>query len=225
MRTLFPACCAVLTIAQILLSSSFSNGYSDGSNPSTACSDFAGGQLAPSVWTLEDCEKVWAHFEESVPAVFRPRLPDIDMWGDTGKQLRNLGSPCMVKATFDPDGVGSTTIRNLATWIFSEEMACDWVTPSWSGRIMTQGNGTTSLYCHWTATLEEANFAKEDLANRGKALRATNRCSVVDWLSYFHFDAVSVTWPEMATLSIIEVSLWYIGCPNTMIQGYSNGLG
>lgn len=191
---------------RFLLGRTLVNAQSNHLNPADACSDYVAGPHAGSVWTLEDCIEVWSQFQTSVPEVFRSRVPDVDTWDGTGLQLREAGSPCMVKATFDPDGAGSTTMRNFATWIFAEELGCDWATPIWTGKGTSQGNGTT-LYCHWTATLEEANLARQDLAKNGAALRATNRCSIIDWLSYFQFNVPSVPGPGQGTIKVIEVGV------------------
>ncbi len=188
----------------LFLGWALATGQPDHLTPADACSDYLAGPHPGSVWTLGDCVTVWSQFQTSVPNPFRSRVPDMDTWDSTGLQLREAGSPCMVKATFTPDGAGSTTMRNLATWIFAEELGCDWATPVWSGRSASNLNGTT-LYCHWTTTLEDATIARHDMAKNAAALRATNRCSVIDWLSYFQFNVPSVPWPETGTLKVIEV--------------------
>lgn len=195
-----------LTAAHLLSKSQPATAQLKELTPSDACSEFASDQPSGSVWNVEDCIGVWTDFEESVPSWLHSRLPDTDVWGGTGKDLRRAGSPCIVEAVFDPDGAGSTTIRNFATWIFSKELDCDWMTPRWSGQKVNQGNSTATMYCHLTATLEEAKLARSNPDKLGAALRATNRCSVVDWLSYFQFDVPSVTCPESTRLKIIQVS-------------------
>lgn len=168
------------------------------------CSDFSVSPHPSSAWTIDDCIDVWAQFDATVLPPFRHRMPDLDTWGTTGLDLRQAGSPCGVKSTFATDGVGSTTIRNLATWIFAEEMGCDWITPRGSGRTIVEGNTTTTLYCHRIDTKEEYNVARKDMAKFRASLRMTNHCSVVDWLSYFQFDASAVTWAETGELKVIQ---------------------
>ena len=193
-----------LALLQQLSSSEPAIGQPPSLNPPDACSEFSGGAPLGTVWTLEDCVDVWTDFEESVPSWLHSRLPDKDVWGDTGTEMRRAGSPCIVEATFAPDGAGSTTIRHFATWLFSRELDCDWMTPRWSSTNIHQGNTTATMYCHRTGTLAELELAKTD-PKKMAALRATNRCSVVNWLSYFQFAVPSVTVSETASLKIIEV--------------------
>lgn len=195
----------LLSVAQVAICSSPATAQPKELNPPGACSDFATGKYPGSSWTLADCIDVWERFDDSVPPSFRSRVPDIDAWGDTGLVLRRAGSPCMVKAAFNPDGAGSTTMRNFATWIFSEEMGCDWVTPVWSGRKMEHGNGTTTVYCHQTATVGKADLVNGDLAKYRAALRATSRCTVIDWLLYFQFNVPSIAMPDTGVLKVVEV--------------------
>ena len=104
--------------------------------------------------------------------------------------MRGTGSPCIVEATFTPDGAGSTTIRHFATWDFSRELGCDWMTPRWSSKTVNGGNTTATMCCHRAGTLDDAELAKTD-PRKLTALRATNHCSVVDWLSYFQCRPIS----------------------------------
>lgn len=140
-----------------------------------------------------------AQFSTTVPPGLRRRLPDADLWRQTASELRRLGFPCLIAPTLPSDGVGSSTIRHLASWIFAEQMGCDWVTPDWGKRRADAGNGTTStvLYCHRTATTQEVAT--------GRPSEAVTRCSVVDWLSYFQLDLPSVSLPEERSLKVIEV--------------------
>lgn len=168
---------------------------------SDACTDFSAGTRYPgSAWTLDDCVEVWRRFRHSVPPGLQRRLPDVDLWGDTGLELRRAGSPCLVASKPTLDGAGSSTIRHLATWIYSEQMGCDWVTPDWGKQHVGQGNGTEVMYCHRTATSQELDKSKPR-----SELQAVRRCSVIDWLSYFQFNVRSVELPKGATLEYIEV--------------------
>lgn len=192
----------ILALGHVLLELTPATGYAKESFPLDACSDFFNEGLA---WTHDDCLEVWAQFIETVPSGLRRRTPDVGMWASTAAKLREASSPCMVNSTFTPDGSGSTTIRNLATWIFSEQMGCDWVTPRWSGKIIGTGEGAAVLYCHRTATTEEFGTAKTDKGHLRAALGSTNRCSVIDWLSYFQFGVPSVTWDGNGVLKVIQV--------------------
>eukprot|EP00752_Nemacystus_decipiens_P015660 g13975.t1 len=133
-------------------------------------------------------------------AVFHcSKCRDDSIWGDTGTELRRAGSPCLVASRPAPDGVGSSTIRHLATWIYAEQMGCDWVTPDWGKEHVGPANETAEMYCHRAATSEEM-----DLSKPRTELEAMRRCSVVDWLSYFQFDAPSMELPEGETLEYID---------------------
>ena len=82
-------------------------------------------------WTHDDCVEVWGRFAGSVPLQMLARKPDVDMFRGTAAELRRNGTPCLATTTATSDGAGSSTIRHLATWIYAEQMGCDWVTPSW----------------------------------------------------------------------------------------------
>ncbi|CAM9177227.1 unnamed protein product, partial [Hapterophycus canaliculatus] len=167
--------------------------------PIDACQDFAAQQYMESGWTLDDCIHVWTDFNNTVWEVFHERMPDADLWRDTAEELRKAGSPCMVASIPNGDGAGSTTIRHMATWIFSREMGCDWATPDWGKKFVGQGNSTAVMYCHRTATNEEMDPSKPK-----QELKAMRRCSIVDWLSYFQFNVPSIGHPEGRKLKIVE---------------------
>lgn len=179
-------------------------GQPGGMEPSEACVDFATGSNSRGwSWTFNDCVEVWEHFRRSVPNGLQRRLPDVDLWGNTGVEMRRAGSPCLVASKPTSDGAGSSTIRHLATWIYARQMGCDWVTPDWGKKhVGAEGNGTAVMYCHRTATNQEM-----DLSKPSEELQAMRRCSVIDWLSYFQFDVPSVDLPQGKKLEYIEVSV------------------
>lgn len=184
-------------------------GQPSGIEASEACADFAPGGYVGSSWTFEECIHVWENFTATLPSFFLHRLPHVDLWKDTGAELRRAGSPCLVASDPIFDGTGSTTIRHLATWIYSKQMGCDWVTPDWGKRHVSEGNGTAVAVanCHRVATKQEmANRKPMDLSKTADAALAENRCAVVDWLSYFQFDMPSVNLPENGTV-FVEVSM------------------
>lgn len=185
-------------VGVLLLRLSPATGQSSSMEASGACADFATeSPYRGSPWTLDDCIEVWEHFRTSVPGFLRRRLPDVDLWGETGVKLRREGSPCLVVSEAASDGAGSSTIRHLATWIYSEQMGCDWVTPDWGKRRVGLGNGTEVMYCHRAATTQ-------DLDPTMTSWQAMQRCTVVDWLSYFQFNVPSVDMPEGATVAYID---------------------
>ena len=148
--------------------------------PDEACADFAAGNNPGSAWTLADCTEVWTQFVDTIPSGLQGRLSYVDDWRETASELRRAGSPCLSASRGSGDGLGSTTMRILASWIFSKEMGCDWVTPDWGRRHVNGGNGTV-LYCHRTVAREE-NALRAPAAS---TLEVRNHCTVVDWLDYF----------------------------------------
>lgn len=159
-----------------------------------ACADFATGVYPGLSWTFDDCMKVWETFAMSAPQGMQRRFPSADLWKDTAVELRRAGSPCLVAPPPIGDGVGSSTIRHLATWIYSEQMGCDWVTPVW-GRGFKLGNGAV-VYCH---SMKFEHFKTEE------EKQSMNHCSVANWLSYFQFDVPSVALPQNETIKHVQV--------------------
>lgn len=182
------------------LRSSTATAQPGGMEASEACADFATeSPYRGSSWTLDDCVEVWENFRRTVPIGLHCRLPVVDLWGDAGEKLRQAGSPCLVASKPTTDDVGSSTMRHLATWIYAEQMGCDWVTPDWGKRHVSEGNGTTVMYCHRAATNQEM-----DLSKPSTELQSMRRCSVVDWLSYFQFNVPSVELTEGETVQYID---------------------
>lgn len=167
--------------------------------PAEACAEFEGGRFPGSAWTFDDCVDVWTHFSASIGPGLQRRLPLVDLWKPIASELRRVGSPCLVAPSATTDGVGSSTIRHLASWIFSKEMGCDWAKPDWGKKSVDGGNGTV-MYCHRTATTQEMDLSKP-LAE----LQAMRRCSVVNWLEYFQLGVPSVEQPEDGNFNIIQV--------------------
>ncbi|CAM9250414.1 unnamed protein product, partial [Hapterophycus canaliculatus] len=172
---------------------------------SKACVDFASGGFPGSAWTLPDCLMVWEEFISSAPEGLRRRLSHVDVWRETAEELRRAGSPCLVASDPTLDGAGSSTIRHFATWIYAEQMGCDWVTPDWGKKRVDQGNGTAGspvIYCHRTATTMELDSSKPP-----EEMKAMQRCTVIDWLSYFQFGEPSVPWPHEEVLRVVQPTL------------------
>ena len=92
-----------------------------------ACSDLRTGKYPGSAWTFDDCVDVWERYARTVPPGLQRRLPHVDKWKQAASELRRVGSPCLVASDPTSDGAGSSTVRHIATWIFAEEMGCDWV--------------------------------------------------------------------------------------------------
>ncbi|CAM9440628.1 unnamed protein product, partial [Ectocarpus fasciculatus] len=189
----------VLAVVWALQASAPTNGQESDVGPAEACEDFTAGRYATMPWTLEECIDIWTQYSDTIPDVNRPRMPEVDIWRRTALELRRKGSPCMVASEGGGDGVGSTTMRLLATWIFAKEMGCDWITPDWGRRKVPGGDGQRVMYCH--AVVSKAEIRK---AKTGSELRPLRRCTKVDWLSYFQFGEPSVARPESGTTKIIR---------------------
>lgn len=165
--------------------------------PEEACVDFVASNQSGSAWTLADCIEVWTQFTSTIPVGLWQRLGYTDIWRETGAELRRAGSPCLAGSSGPSDGVGSTTLRLLSSWIFADEMGCDWVTPDWGRPHAGHGNDTV-LYCHKTVHFD-------DLPSRTPSkIMETMHCSIVDWLAYFRFDVPSVNLPEAAKIKHIQ---------------------
>lgn len=165
-----------------------------------ACVEFPKGARSPSGWQYADCIDVWTSWTSALPAyVFGP-FPEREMLVDTATKLREHGFPCLVQSGAYADGVGSSSIRHLASWMFAEEIGCDWVTPVWNKRSI-DSHGTT-LYCHDTTTVAERTEIR--LGNEVFDPK-TSRCALHNWLAYFGFDFNSVDRPTNGSFRVIEV--------------------
>ena len=165
------------------------------------CSDFADGYFTGLSWTFDDCIEVWTAFRDNLHPRFVFRPPHVDLWKTTADELRREGKPCMLASFLNcysntyGVGVGSTTMKHLATWIFAEELGCDWVTPSWTSFSMTRKNETTA-YCHWMT----------DKASRNVSSALEHPCVSVNWQAYFNFGVPSTDLPEGIILTNVTVS-------------------
>ncbi|CAN0507234.1 unnamed protein product, partial [Laminaria digitata] len=168
--------------------------------PDAACVDFADGKQSESAWTLGDCIDVWTQFTSSIPVGLHKRFRYIDDLRETTVELRRAKTPCLAASGGGGDGVGSTTMRILSSWVLADEMGCDWVTPSWGRKLGVGGNSTAVLYCHRTMDRE-----KIGLENRPPStMMELSHCAVVDWLSYFQVSVPSVSLPEEAKIKEIK---------------------
>ena len=189
----------VLPLGLLLLRSLLSPCHGNSTmQPEEACEDFATGRYPSSAWTLDTCVEVWTRFVRTVPIGLQQRQANVHVWREAASELRRVGSPCLVASTPTSDGAGSSTIRHLATWIYAEEMGCDWVTPDWGKKPVNGGNGTV-VYCHRTGTAQEM-----DLSKTKAELQAMRRCSVIDWLAFFQFAVPSVSMPEGKKMKVVK---------------------
>jgi len=144
-----------------------------------ACAEFDEGVPLGSGWLLEDCIQIWRVWVSSLRREDMIRYEDRDVFAEIAVEQRRRGSPCLVESGRYNDGVGSSSIRDFATWVFAEEMGCDWV----------EGPGgetnETALYCHTTTSHAlSKNIKRGQLPNDSSA-----RCSLNNWFGFFTFDA------------------------------------
>lgn len=199
MSAFLPTKSAVLGVTCALLSSFPTNGQFSPVGPAEVCDDFVAGRYPGLPWSYDDCLDVWAHFEG--PLGPPPQHPQVDLWRETAFELRQQGSPCMLSSAPGDDGVGSTAIRHVATWLFAEEMGCDWFTTKWASNQAQNADGSTR-YCHEIVPLEERKTA-----TNSSGVPGISRCSAVNWLSYFQFDQHSLSLPSSGSVKLIrEVS-------------------
>lgn len=161
--------------------------------PTTACEEFSFNNANAS-WTLHECMDVWSDWVATVPIELHRAYPHRELMAGVADDMRKRGRPCYVMSDSAGDGTGSSTIRHMATWMFSRELGCDWVRPIWGRDVTYEKNGNyTSLYCHSKKAEEET---LESMSSRQRS--SLKRCYMVSWLYYFHFDTPSVEVPEDA---------------------------
>lgn len=165
--------------------------------PEEACADFAAGKRSESAWTMADCTEVWTQFNSTIEPGLQRRLRFADVWRETSAELRKAGTPCLSGTIGPNDGVGSTVIRMLSSWVFADEMGCDWVTPYWGRRHVKGGNGTV-VYCH--STVDGTEILSPTASNQIQ----TRHCSVVDWIDYFQLGVPSTALPEVVNFKKIQ---------------------
>ncbi|CAM9391985.1 unnamed protein product, partial [Scytosiphon promiscuus] len=187
---------AVLAAVCVIITTISTDGRVDSVGPTGVCDDFTAGRYPDLAWTLEDCLDIWAEFEVSLGRSHH--YPEVDLWKDTALELRQRGSPCLLGSIPGGDGVGSTAIRHVATWIFAEEMGCDWLTPEWGKNKGADADGSIK-YCHAIVPLEERRSPANTSGVPGMA-----RCTVVNWLSYFQFGKSSASWPSGGSVRVIS---------------------
>lgn len=172
----------------------------------SACVDFEDGASPEgSSWTLQDCMYVWSEWYDTVPPrLQKQKFEDREKLRKSAVVLRQKGSPCFVRSEATPDGAGSSTIRHITTWMFAEEMGCNWVSPDYGGFRQVDESGLTS-YCH---RVETKNDAEKLTLEQLKANRAMN-CVLVNWQQYFSFDDASFPMPESGAVYTINGDTLY----------------
>lgn len=150
-----------------------------------ACAEFNNEHPLGSGWLYSDCVAVWngwaATLEEQqlMPWAYR------EMFTDMSTELRQRGKPCVVESVNYPDGAGSSAVRHLATWMFAEEMGCDWNLPITYSAKGASGDDGSSLYCHKMMTRGRTHPFQEQEPGDNRFWR----CEVTNWLEFFHYSA------------------------------------
>lgn len=155
------------------------------SNVENACAEFDNNIPLESGWLYSDCVAVWngwaATLEEQQLMPWTYRMTFVEL----SAELRHRGNPCLVESVNYPDGAGSSAIRNLATWMFAEEMGCDWVLPGSYSANRTVNSDGSSLYCHKMMTRGRMH----PFQDRDSKYNRYWRCEVTNWLKFFHYNA------------------------------------
>lgn len=173
-----------------------------------ACLEFDKEIPIGSGWLHSDCVMVWSQWADTLDGFEYQSYSYRDIFNETARDMRQQGNPCLVDSFRYPDGVGSSSIRLLATWMFAEEMNCDWITPE-SPRSSIDENGT-SLYCHSLVT--GAGHEPDSLDQAFDLKSGSWRCEVTNWLRFFRYDAHGVDWEKNGTIRTIHVRCDCILC-------------
>lgn len=166
-----------------------------------ACAEFHEENSIGSGWVRSDCEAVWSKWASTLDGAEHRPLPIREIFKETTTALRLEGNPCLVDSFRYPDGVGSAAIRLLATWMFAEDMGCDWITPK-SPRSTIDDTGT-SLYCH--PTVHVSGHEPKSLDRAQDPNNGGWRCEVTNWLAFFHYDTHGVKGDRNGTDETIYV--------------------
>lgn len=187
--------------------------------PAQACADFSrqswdnASSPPAAFWGESDCAHVWSSWAGTLPASFHLPYPDREALMKNAAEMRRRRRPCLVESVISSDGVGSTTMRHLATWMLAEEIGCDWVKPGWGTPRVAGTEGGASVYCHSAATSSEMQ-GLGDIAgmnvSAGELDKMAHRCSLANWLEYFNLEGASVELPTNALFRVVEVCAFFV---------------
>lgn len=164
-----------------------------------ACEEFSSGTNSTS-WSLRDCKGVWSSWSRSVEVRQGQVFLDRPLLERARDMFRREDLKCFVELPPVNDGVGSSAIRSLITWIFAEEVGCRWVLPNWGERQSEDGGEIR--YCH-PVLAEDKRLVMSRQALRD---HEGEECMLVNWLKYFGFDKHSVSLPEHGIAKKVMVS-------------------
>lgn len=185
-----------------------------------ACEDF-GGRLSIDTqsWALEDCIKVWEAWIPTIYSGARKGIlphshddilhhgyPDREVFQPISTLLRSQGTPCMVKGMESYDGVGSSTIRHISSWLYAKELGCDWISPDFNqGDVshLSDPARPKGLYCHRTEWVYKFNASAP--MELGKERR---RCAQVTWLNFFRLNRHSILPPDAGITRVVQVCMY-----------------
>lgn len=163
-----------------------------------ACAEFSSSPPGTG-WSFADCMQVWSTWATTLREKEYQRYNHREIFNDTAAELRRRGSPCLVGSERYADGAGSSTIRYLATWMFAEELGCDWALPQLAGN-RTDNDGIR-LYCHSTVPEVNHDVRIGNLA----AYPAHTPCSLTNWLQYFRYSDHAADLHDIAKAKIVRV--------------------
>lgn len=182
----------------------------------TICSGFSS-TPTDTGWVQEDCINVWNMW---ISAAHKHQFYDFryrEIFNETATELQQRGSPCLTESYVFADGVGSSTLRHLATWMFSEEMGCDWIKP----RLPNNGaaDDGTALYCHSTDSDVNYKIRVGEVTNYPSG----TPCLMTNWMVYFRYREHAVVVSNMRKAKTAPVrKILLRGCRDTLAIGLAN---
>lgn len=174
------------------------------------CDEFLPDPDTPAAsWGLVDCLEVWRAWSATIDQDLHEGYPDVEMLRDLSGELRQKGTPCIVREDKTLGGTGSSAIRHMASWLYSKEVGCDWITPDFNqGDVAALANAENlddldTLYCHRTEYVPKFNASRPLLGGGTEA----RRCATVGWLHFFHMNLASVPPPTSGILKKYAISI------------------
>lgn len=193
-RNLYPSAIAILLI---LTQASSGRGMQHQEiSTADACGAFKGNNIW---WDPEDCTAVWESFVASLPMDLRRKYVDRGDTASVSHRLRSQGGRCFVQLPPMNDGVGSSAIRSIATWVFAEEMGCEWVHTNWGVRQIDDSG--MMRYCHSSVSTDQV----EKMTIEERHAMQAEICNMVNWRQVFGFDAHSVDLPRNESFRTLTV--------------------
>lgn len=151
-------------------------------------------------WALADCLDVWTSWTTTASDGQFRFFGYREIFKETARELRRRGFPCLVESYPYSDGLGSSSIRHLVTWMFAEEMGCDWMKPQLPKNTILEDG--TDLYCH--STIHSINYLKR--VGKITEYPSDTRCLMTNWLVYFRYREHGVNVGEIGQTKTTPVS-------------------